>query len=300
MKQKTWNIRSVLGILYPNRKYKDRLFQKVFERKEDLLDLYNAINHTTYTNPEELEITTLEDAIYLSMKNDLSFVISATLNLYEQQSTFNPNMPIRGLMYFARLYEAYVKQNDLDIYGKTLIKLPAPQYIIFYNGREKHPDELVLKLSDAFESDNNSEYALECRARMLNINLEHNQKLMQSCKRLYDYSYFVAEVNKNLDNGLLLTQAIGMAMDTCIEQDILKDILLKNKSEVYHMLLTEYDEKKHMKHIYKEGYEEGQLKAYERINQLYDMLLEEGRNEDMKKAMKNPEYLEKLFKEYGL
>lgn len=296
MKQRTWNIQKALKILYPNRKYKDRLFQKVFEKKEDLLDLYNAINHTTYTNPEELEITTLDDVIYLSMKNDLSFVISATLNLYEQQSTFNPNMPIRGLMYFARLYEAYVKQNNLDIYGKTLIKLPAPQYIILYNGREEQPDELILRLSDAFEGKEKKEYALECQARMLNINLEHNQKLMKSCKRLYDYSYFIAEVNRNLDTGLILVQAIRKAIDTCIEQNILKDILLKSKSEVVHMLLTEYDEKKHMKHIY----EEGKLEGYERVNKLYDRLLTEGRNEDLKKALKDPEYLEKLFKEYGL
>lgn len=300
MKRKKWNIQKILGIIYPNRKYKDRLFQRVFQKKEDLLDLYNAINHTAYTNSDDLEITTLEDAIYLSMKNDLSFVISATLNLYEQQSTFCPNMPIRGLMYFSRLYEAYIKEKNLDIYGRTLIKLPLPQYIIFYNGREKQPDELVLKLSDAFEGDGILESALECRARMMNINLEHNQKLMQNCKRLYDYSYFIAEINRNLDSGLILVHAIRKAIDTCIEQDILKDILLKSKSEVYHMLLTEYDEKKHMKHIYKEGYEEGQLKAYERINLLYDMLLAEGRNEDMKKAMKNSEYLEKLFKEYGL
>lgn len=263
MKRKKWNIRKILGILYPNRKYKDRLFQRVFQKKEDLLDLYNAINHTAYMNPGDLEITTLEDVIYLSMKNDLSFVISATLNLYEQQSTFNPNMPIRGLMYFARLYEAYIKENSLDIYGKTLIKLPSPQYIIFYNGREEQPDELILRLSDAFEGDSNSEGALECRTRMLNINLEHNQKLMQSCKRLYDYSYFIAEVNRNLDSGLVLSEAIRRAMDTCIEQDILRDILLKSKSEVFHMLLTEYDEKKHLKNTYREGYESGRLEGYE-------------------------------------
>ena len=88
-----------------------------------MLALYNAVNHTSYTNAEELEITTLDDVIYLSMKNDLSFIISATLNLYEHQSTFNANMPIRGLLYFARLYEAYIKKNKLDIYGHKMIDL---------------------------------------------------------------------------------------------------------------------------------------------------------------------------------
>lgn len=296
MKRKIWNINRFLGILYPNRKYKDRLFQRVFQKKEDLLELYNAINHTAYNNPDDLEITTLEDAIYLSMKNDISFVISATLNLYEQQSTFNPNMPIRGLLYFARLYEAYIKENNFDIYGRTLIKLPSPQYIIFYNGREKQPDELELKLSEAFEGNDSSECALECRARMLNINMEHNQRLLRSCKRLYDYSYFIAEVNKNIDSGMVLAQAIRKAMDTCIEQDILKDILLKSKSEVFHMLLTEYDEKKHMKHIYKEGYES----AERRMDSLILFLERDGRIEDIAKAAGDAKYKEELFREYKL
>ena len=114
------------------RKYKDRLFQKVFEDKKDLLELYNAVNETNYTNPDELEITTLEDVIYLSMKNDLSFIIGSTLNLYEHQSTYNPNIPIRSLIYFARLYEAYINKNGYNVYGHKLIKLPTPQFIVFY------------------------------------------------------------------------------------------------------------------------------------------------------------------------
>lgn len=282
MKRKKWNIQNLLSGIYPNRKYKDRLFQRVFQNKEDLLELYNAINNTAYTNPEELKITTLEDAIYLSMKNDLSFVISATLNLYEQQSTFNANMPIRGLMYFSRLYEAYIKENSLDIYGKALVKLPAPQYIIFYNGREDQPDELELKLSDAFEGKDTKVYALECRAKMLNINMEHNHKLLRSCKRLYDYSYFIAEVNQNLDRGLGLADSIRKAMDNCIRQDILKDILLKSKSEVFHMLLTEYDEKKHLKYTYNEGYEHGQQSGeYKKLIMLICKKLEKGYTVEM-------------------
>ena len=63
-----------------NRKYKDRLFRLVFEDKRDLLDLYNAVNGSNYQNPDELMITTLEDAIYLGMKNDLSFTHRNSLN----------------------------------------------------------------------------------------------------------------------------------------------------------------------------------------------------------------------------
>ena len=135
MKQGKWKISRFWRRIRIRRKYKDRLFQKVFEDKKDLLDLYNAVNGTQYTNQDDLEITTLEDVIYLSMKNDLSFIISSTLNLYEHQSTYNPNLPVRGLIYFAKLYEAYIKKIDANVYGHKLIALPAPQFIVFYNGR---------------------------------------------------------------------------------------------------------------------------------------------------------------------
>lgn len=258
----------------PRRKYKDKLFQRVFCDKKDLLDLYNAINHTSYTNPEDLEITTLEDVIYLSMKNDLSFIISSTLNLYEHQSTFNPNMPIRGLIYFARLYEAYIKKHNLNMYGHSRITLPVPQFIVFYNGRENQPDELILKLSDCFAPfDSKSQFpqtVLECEALMLNINYGHNQQLLDKCKRLHDYSYFIAEVNKNLDDGYDLDDAVYMAMNDCIRNDVLSDILEKSKSEVFHMLLTEYDEKKVLKMFYRDGRQEG---------------LEEGRMEEQNRGI---------------
>ena len=257
MKLKKWKISRFWRRIRIRRKYKDRLFQKVFEDKKDLLDLYNAVNGTSYTNPEELEITTLDDVIYLSMKNDLSFIISSTLNLYEHQSTFNPNMPIRGLMYFARLYEAYMKKNSYDIYGHKQVKLPAPQFVVFYNGKEKQPDELILKLSDAFETKLLLGPVLECKVRMLNINYGHNEKVLKACKRLHDYAYFIKEVNVGLDSGMELDEAVASAMDECIEKNVLADILLKCKSEVYNMLLTEYDEKKHWKAVREEGILEG-------------------------------------------
>jgi len=249
------------------RKYKDQLFQRVFSDKKDLLDLYNAVNNTSYTDPDELEITTLEDVIYLSMKNDLSFIISSTLNLYEHQSTFNPNIPLRGLFYFARLYEAYVKKQEMDLYGRMLMKLPAPQFIVFYNGKEDMPDEMILKLSDAFvPSVEETDVVLECKARMLNINYGHNQQILNTCQRLHDYAYFVEEVNKNLDEKETLEVAINKAMDTCIEKGVLVDILEKCRSEVFHMILTEYDEKKHLRNIREEGREEGREEVRQELN----------------------------------
>lgn len=130
--------------LYPksNRNFKDRLFRRVFVNKADLLDLYNAVNGTDYQNVEDLEVNTLEDVLYLSMKNDISFLIGGTMNLYEHQSSYNPNMPIRGFLYFARLYQKYVDERELNLYGSTLQKLPLPRYLVFYNGTKGEPDRI--------------------------------------------------------------------------------------------------------------------------------------------------------------
>ncbi len=132
---------------------------------------------------------------------------------------------------------------------------------------ENQPDELDLKLSDAFETKLLSEPVLECKARMLNINYGHNEKILKSCKRLHDYSYFMKEVNVGLDKGMELDEAIASAMDDCIEKNVLADILLKCKSEVFNMLLTEYDEKKHLKYVKEEGKEEKSIEIAKKMLQ---------------------------------
>ena len=119
-----------------NRKYKDRLFRFLFQDKKDLLELYNAVKESDYSDPEALEIVTLDDVIFMKMKNDLSFMISNQLNLYEHQSTYSPNMPLRGLLYFSRQYEGLTAMQKDDLYGPALLKLPTPEYVIFYNGKK--------------------------------------------------------------------------------------------------------------------------------------------------------------------
>lgn len=263
-----FNISRIKNV-FVRRKYKDFLFRRVFRDKTDLLDLYNALNGTKYDKPDDLEITTLEDAIYLSMKNDTSFIVSSTLNLYEHQSTVNPNMPIRGLMYFARLYDAYIASHKLDIYGRKPVALPTPHYIVFYNGREEIPDKTTLKLLDSFivkEADESP--VLDCIATVLNINYGHNESTLEACKRLGDYSYFINEVNKSLISGLKQKEAIETAINYCIENDILADILIKHRSEVYDMLLTYYDEKLHTKTLLQEGFEDGFESRQEEIDTL--------------------------------
>lgn len=287
-----------------NGKYKDRLFRMIFQDKRDLLDLYNAINDTEYTNPEDLEITTLEDVVYLGMKNDLGFLIGWYLNLYEHQSTWNPNMPLRGFFYFADMLRAYVELNDLNIYSSRRVMLPTPKYIIFYNGTLEQPDQLQLRLSDSF-MEKESEPALECCAVMLNINYGHNRELMEKCRKLGEYSLFVHWVRVFFQKGTYsLEQAIDAAVDYCIEHEILTDILRKNRGEVKDMLLTIEDDKRHWRLMKQEVREqalaEGLAEGKETINELNKRLLEEGRISDLQRAIQDPDFQNLLLEEYGL
>ena len=165
-----------------NRKHKDRLFRMLFgyeNSKENLLSLYNAINNTTYINSEELEITTIEDAIYIGMKNDVSLLIADSLSLYEHQSSYNLNMPVRGFIYFGKLYSKYIKSNKLNLYGETRIKLPTPQYVVFYNGSKMKEDIMKLRLSDSF-TDKSIKNEFEWTATVININYGKNKELMEN------------------------------------------------------------------------------------------------------------------------
>ena len=244
---------------YPkeNREYKSSLFCKIFQKQKDLLDLYNAVNGTEYADPNDLEINTLENVVYLSMKNDVSFLIDGNLNLYEHQSTYNPNMPLRGLLYFAQLYNKYVDDNNINLYGTRLQKIPLPKYVVFYNGKRTEPAEQILKLSDAFE---NSEKAgsLECEARMLNINYGHNQELMEKCKKLEEYSIFVSRVRKYAEqDSQNIKKAISRAVDECVKENILKDILTSQKAEVLELVLTTFNRELYEKALREEAIEDG-------------------------------------------
>lgn len=201
-----------------NRKYKDRLFRLVFQEKKDLLQLYNAINGTDYQDETKLRINTLDDVVYMRMKNDVSFLIGNKLNLYEHQSTFNPNMPLRGLFYFAELLQGFLAENRHDVYKSTLVKIPLPQYIVFYNGMQEEPDKRELFLSDAFfNHQKKAQSSLECKVVMLNINLGHNRALMENCKKLMEYACFVSKIREYLTE-MSLEDAADRTVHECIAE----------------------------------------------------------------------------------
>ena len=249
-----------------NDRYKDNLFRFIFgreENKQNLLDLYNALNNSNYKNKDELEINTLDNVIYMRMKNDVSFVLDNQMVLLEHQSKYNPNMPLRGFLYFAKLYETRLasEMNPKNIYYPKLVKIPTPQYIVLYNGTDrKIGDNVILKLSDAFE-DNNKPEGYEWTAKMININVGKNKELLLKCKILEEYSSFVACVRKYSRQYNDFTIAVDKAIKESIDKGILKDLLIKYSAEVKNMLLTEFDEEKDWAIIAKgfeeSGYEEG-------------------------------------------
>ena len=206
------------------RNYKDLVFRKIFHDKEKLLSLYNALNHSHYEDPELLHITTLGNAVYLSLQNDLSFVVDFDLWFFEHQSTLNPNMPYRFLLYLA---SEYSKLNTDDLlYSNKLQMLDTPHFVVFYNGTDPLPEYSTLKLSSAYR------------------NKEETPQL--------EYAQFVAEVRKQA-KVYPNRQAIVQAVDVCIKKDILKEFLLENKKEVIDMVFFEYDAEAEKRVIYKDG-----------------------------------------------
>lgn len=249
-----------LPYYFSNRKAKDRLFCYVFEHdRKALLQLYNALNHTDYQDEQALQIVTLDGVVYMAMNNDVAFLLVGTLNLYEHQSTLCPNIPLRFLLYIAAEYEGLVAKMKANIYGRSLIRLPAPQCVVFYNGDEEMADEQYLCLTDAFTAENGTkpESCLELTVRMLNINQGRNSDLMAACKRLDEYSRFVGQIKRYRQNGFSTEQSIDTAVLYCIDHGIMDDILLPFRAEVKKMLLTEYNERKYMRMFRKEAREEG-------------------------------------------
>ena len=246
-----------------NRNYKDTVFRMLFSDRKNLLSLYNAVNQSDYNNPDDLEIVTLENAIYMGMKNDLAFIMDTNLYLYEHQSTYNPNMPLRDLFYICSEYQKLVDKKSL--YSSTLQKIPAPNFIEFYNGSMVAPDCTELRLSSAFEH-LSGEPKLELIVTVLNVNVGHNAELMQHCNTLNEYAQYVARVRLYAAD-MSLDQAVERAVDECVREGILAEFLTRNRNEVISMSIFEYDkeleEKKLRKAEYEAGFSEGEKHGIE-------------------------------------
>ena len=241
------------------RNYRDTLFRMLYRNKKRLLSLFNAVNGTHYDNPDDLTITTLEGVLYLGMKNDVSCIIDMMMQLYEHQSTVNPNMPLRNLFYVSDLLQKYIYEEGLDIYSRKQIKIPTPKFVVFYNGDEEQPERKEIRLSKAFSA-NTGETNMELVVLQININKGQNEELKAACKTLQEYAEFTERAREHRKE-MELEDAIRTTIDECIRDGILKDFLLKNKAEVYHMCLYEFDVELHERVLREEEREEGRIEG---------------------------------------
>ena len=210
-------------------------------------------------------------------RNDISFILGSDMSLFEHQSTFNPNMQLRGLFYFSSLYKKYVAENNIDIYSSKRARIPIPRYIIFYNGQHEMPERCTLRLSDAFvkKSDNyNSNQvtasdtssncnsvkfqpAMEITAHMININIGNNAELMEKCRLLHDYAAFIGLIRDYISQENDINTAVTLAINQAISHNILKEVLSVHTAEVRDMILTEYNEEQHIKNEKNISYDDG-------------------------------------------
>ena len=265
-----------------NRTYKSTLFIMLFQDKHNLLELYNAVSGKHYTDPGILEINTLENAIYMTVKNDISFLIDGRLSLYEHQSTYNPNLPLRFLIYISKPYSRMTRNANL--YGTKLIRIPPPEFLIFYNGKEELPEQTMLNLSDMYET-KDPHAGLELSAVMLNISGKHNQKLKEACTTLKEYAIYTDKVRKYAEEAEL-PDAVERAIQECIAEGVLQDFLEKHRAEAKEMSIFEYDQEKHMRQEREEAWADGHSAglAEARLSMIIQMLKNGMSAEDISRA----------------
>ena len=299
------------------RSYKDTIFRMLFKDKENLLSLYNALNETDYTDVNRLEVSTLENAVYMNYKNDVSFVFEHELMLYEHQSTVNQNMPLRDLFYVTSILQKRISTKNL--YSSKQVMIPSPRFVVFYNGTDYQPERRILRLSDAYEKKQETP-ELELMVTVYNINRSCNEDIMDACKTLKEYAIYVEQV-RNYAKQMSLAEAVEKAVDKCIAEGILSDFLRQNRAEVIMLSIFEYDEELHFKTLRDEGYESGYAEGHEagfseghesgfseghevgmeqgesHLTNLLQKLMDTGRSEDINRAISDPEYRKQLYLE---
>jgi hypothetical protein len=222
-----------------NREYKSDVFSMLMEDKRNALQVYNALNNSDYDDPEKIEIHTLKKGVSLTVRNDSAFVLNPDLSIYEHQSTVCPNMPVRFLIYFTSIIEEPLKKQN--IYGKTLLSIPTPKFVVFYNGLEEQPEQYEMRLSDAFKKPTDKP-DLELTCRVYNINKGMNKEFLAKCQVLREYMIFVDYVRyyQQEEDEDHLDVAINRAIDRCIEENVLKEFLIENRSEVVKVTQLDY------------------------------------------------------------
>ena len=282
------------GKIGANRKYKDSVFKKLFGEKQKLAEVYNAIAGTKYA-AGDIEIVTLENIIFIGRENDIAFTAGGRLIvLIEHQSTVNPNMPLRCLLYIAREYQT-MGDNEA-MYSKRLVQIMAPEFVVLYNGTEDYAEKTELKLSDAFM---NKAAGLEVKVKVYNVNKGYNPKIMGKSGTLAGYAEFVAKARANMENGLEQAAALEKAVKECINDNILKEFLLTYGSDVINMLNMEWNLADALRVSHKDGLIEGIEKGMEKgIEKGIEKGMEKGIEKGIEKGelKRNMKLIEKMVR----
>jgi len=257
-----------------NGEYKSDLFSLLMQEKEYALDTYNAVNDSDYDNPEEIQIITLEHGVSLSIRNDASFILDMSANYYEHQSGYNPNMPLRNLLYFAEDIKQNVEKKKRNLYGSIRIKIPTPHFVVFYNGTADRPETEYQKLSESYYKQT-VEAELELVCKVININPGKNPEMMSKAKVLTGYTTLVEKVRENQGLGMTLRNAIHKAIDDCIRDGILDEFLKKKRYEVEKTMNLDFTFKRQLELTAEEEYAAGFEAGIQQEKERADALEEE-------------------------
>lgn len=280
-----------------NRKYKDSVFRMLFSEKDKLIELYNAIFDTSYTEDDSVNITTIEEVIFKTMKNDISFVMDGKfVLLVEHQSSINNNMCLRDLLYADELIRRMIDPKDL--YKEAPVKIPNPKFVVLYNGERYMPPFDEKELSDNFLKEE-PEYSLQLKLDVYNINIDAGSELLEKSPTLKQYSIFVERVRKYSKEKETLTERdMVEIMESCIKDGILPEFLSKYGREAVGMMFRELTQEEAMEMSRQDGYdlgiEQGRSEGFAEGEKIGE---ERGRTEgeaskalEMAKAMKDKGY----------
>ncbi len=258
-----------------NAEYRSDAFSMLMRQPDYALDVYNAMNNTHYDNPDDLDIFLLENGISLTIRNDASFIIYNCLCIYEHQASFNPNMPIRELIYFSNLIMRLIRTNRINVYGQAQVKMPTPQFVVFYNGADKRPEREQFRLTDAFD-EIKGEPPIELICSAININPDMNRELREKSYVLNGYCIFVEKVRQYIKQDITLEEALDISVGECVREHILEEFFREHGNEVKKMETLDFTfetrielEKRDAR---LEGIREGELKG-ELKGQLNALLL---------------------------
>ena len=240
------------------RTYKDSVFVTIFHEKAKLIELYNALFDTNYDESAPIDIVTIKDVLFRTLKNDVAFVLGGRfVVLVEHQSSINENMPLRDLMYISTVLKRMIDTTRL--YREKRLMIPRPSFVVLYNGTKDFPAYRELRLSDSFlgEKEKDEEDALQLIVKVYNINTEKNSEILGRCETLRQYSRFVEIMRSYREDSELTNDVIVEVLDQCKKEGILTEFLDKYGTEIVEMLFKELTREEDLEISRLDGYEEG-------------------------------------------